>query len=113
MAAFNRSPEQSDDGSTAKKQVASAEEESKEIHESTMTPQALPEMDGRSHGRVREEGWGKDGLKFPEVNSPVPGTRPTDHCDLIAPAGSEVKALPFPFGNQKYVFWVCESVSVS
>lgn len=91
MAAFNRSPEQSDDGSTAKKQVASAEEESKEIHESTMTPQALPEMDGRSHGRVREEGWGNDGLKFPEVNSPVPGTRPTDHCHLIAPAGSEVK----------------------
>ena len=54
----NRSPEQSDEGSTAKKQVASAEEESKEIHESTMTPQALPEMDGRSHGWVREEGGG-------------------------------------------------------
>ena len=41
--------------------------------------------------KVKAEGWGKDGLKFPEVNSPVPGTRPTDHCDLIAPAGSEVK----------------------
>ena len=58
MAAFNRSPEQSDEGRTAKKQVASAEEESKEIHESTVTPQALPEVDGRSHGRVREEGGG-------------------------------------------------------
>ena len=51
MDAFNRLSEQSDDGSTAKKQVASTEEESKEIPESTMTPQALPEMDGRSHGR--------------------------------------------------------------
>ena len=50
MAAFNRSPEQSDDGSTAKKQVASAEEESKEIHESTMTPQALPEWMGGAMG---------------------------------------------------------------
>ena len=56
MDAFNRLSEQSDDGSTAKKQVASTEEESKEIPESTMTPQALPEMDGRSHGRVREGG---------------------------------------------------------
>lgn len=38
-------------------------------------------------------GWGRgdNGLKFPEVTSPVPGTRPTHHCDLIAPAGSEVK----------------------
>lgn len=88
MAAFNRSPEQSDEGRTAKKQVASAEEESKEIHESTVTPQALPEeepWEGEGGGR------GDDGFKFPEVTSPVPGTRPTDHCDLIAPAGSEVK----------------------
>lgn len=56
-----------------------------------MTPRALPEMDGRSHGKVR--GWrrGDDGLKFPEMISPVPGTRHTDHCDLVAPTGSVVK----------------------
>ena len=42
-------------------------------------------------GRRGGGGGGDDGLKFPEVISPVPGTRHTDHCDLVAPTVSEVK----------------------
>lgn len=73
-----RQPEQRDDGGTAKRQAASADERSKEIPESSASPKQHVRWMGGPTRRVRGGRRGDSGLKFPAASYPS-GTRNQAH----------------------------------